>query len=310
MGAHELDALEVPADAARRRAVQLANPLSDEQPLMRTTLLPGLFGAVARNTSRGHSDFALFEIAAVSVLREGQSAPGSTPAPTLGVSARPTDEQLAQLEALLPEQPRLLSLAIVGNQNLAGWWGSGTSATWADAIDAALGVASDLGVTLEVRSAAVAPWHPGRCAALFADDALIGYAGEISPKVLERLGLPQRLVVAELNLDALIELANVIPAAPRIWTFPVAKEDIALVVAKDVSASAVLAEVREACGELLESIRLFDVYEGAQVPEGFKSLAFALRFRAQDRTLSADEVATARQAGIQAANAKFGAKLR
>ena len=107
-----------------------------------------------------------------------------------------------------------------------------------------------------------------------------------------------------------MDAANVVASAPAIWTFPVAKEDIALVVKSDVAATDVLNVVRAAAGELLEDIRLFDVYEGAQVPEGHKSLAFALRFRAQDRTLAAEEVAAARQAGVDAAGKSFGATLR
>jgi phenylalanyl-tRNA synthetase beta chain len=138
----------------------------------------------------------------------------------------------------------------------------------------------------------------------------LGYAGELAPKALENLGLPKRSVALELNLSALLEVANVVAVAPSVWTFPVAKEDIALVVKSDVGATDVLNVVKTGAGELLEDIRLFDVYEGSQVADGHKSLAFALRFRAQDRTLAAEEVAAARQAGVDAAAKAFGATLR
>ena len=128
--------------------------------------------------------------------------------------------------------------------------------------------------------------------------------------MIENIGLPKRTVAFELDLTALMSASNTTPAAPQIWTYPIAKEDIALVVKKEVPAAQLLNVVKEAAGEILEEISLFDVYEGSQVAEGHKSVAFALRFRASDRTLSADEVAQARNLAIAAANAKFGATLR
>jgi phenylalanyl-tRNA synthetase beta chain len=290
--------------------MQLANPLSDEQPLMRTTLLPGLAGALVRNISRGFTDVALFEISSVSLLSAKQSATGVTNPPRPSVLARPTAADIAALEALLPEQPLHLGVVLTGAFKPAALGAKPTAANWSDAIDIALALGIELGVQIDVATGENAPWHPGRCAALSINGALIGYAGELAPKALENLGLPKRAVALELNLSALLDAANVVAAAPAIWTFPVAKEDIALVVKSDVAATDVLNVVRNAAGELLEDIRLFDVYEGAQVPEGHKSLAFALRFRAQDRTLAAEEVATARQAGVDAAGKSFGATLR
>jgi phenylalanyl-tRNA synthetase beta chain len=310
MGVAEFDALGISAKDSRRHAVQLANALSDEQPLMRTTLLPGLAGALARNISRGFTDVALFEISSVSLLSADQSSTGVTNPPRPSVLARPTAADIAALEALLPEQPLHLGVVLAGAFKPAALGAKPTPASWSDAIDIALALGIELGVQIDVATGENAPWHPGRCAALSISGVLIGYAGELAPKALENLGLPKRTVALELNLSALLDAANVVAAAPAIWTFPVAKEDIALVVKSDVAATDVLNVVRDAAGELLEDIRLFDVYEGAQVPEGHKSLAFALRFRAQDRTLAAEEVAAARQAGVDAAGKTFGATLR
>jgi phenylalanyl-tRNA synthetase beta chain len=310
MGVAEFDALGIPAKDSRRHAMQLANPLSDEQPLMRTTLLPGLAGALARNISRGFTDVALFEISSVSLLSADQSATGATNPPRPSVLVRPTAADIAALEALLPEQPLHLGVVLAGAFKPTALGAKPTPASWSDAIDIALALGIELGVQIDVATGENAPWHPGRCAALSISGVLIGYAGELAPKALENLGLPKRTVALELNLSALLDAANVVAAAPAIWTFPVAKEDIALVVKSDVAATDVLNVVRDAAGELLEDIRLFDVYEGAQVPEGHKSLAFALRFRAQDRTLAAEEVAAARQAGVDAAGKSFGATLR
>jgi len=310
VGATEFDALGIPAGDSRRHAVQLANALSDEQPLMRTTLLPGLAGAVSRNLSRGFTDIALFEISSVSLLSPKQSATGVTDPPRPTVAKRPSEKDIAALEALLPEQPLHLGVLLTGALRPAVLGAKPTPAAWNDVIEVALALGIELGVTIDVAAADYAPWHPGRCAALSAHGVALGYAGELAPKALENLGLPKRSVALELNLSALLEVANVVAAAPSVWTFPVAKEDIALVVKSDVAATDVLNVVRTGAGDLLEDIRLFDVYEGSQVADGHKSLAFALRFRAQDRTLAAEEVAAARQSGVDAAAKAFGATLR
>ena len=310
VGPAEFDALGIPAGDSRRHAVQLANALSDEQPLMRTTLLPGLAGAVSRNLSRGFTDIALFEISSVSLLTPKQSATGVTDPPRPTVAKRPSEKDIAALEALLPEQPLHLGVLLTGALRPAALGAKPTPAAWNDVIEVALALGIELGVTIDVAAADYAPWHPGRCAALSAHGVALGYAGELAPKALENLGLPKRSVALELNLSALLDVANVVAAAPSVWTFPVAKEDIALVVKSDVAATDVLNVVRTGAGDLLEDIRLFDVYEGSQVADGHKSLAFALRFRAQDRTLAAEEVAAARQSGVDAAAKAFGATLR
>lgn len=310
VGVTEFDALGIPAGDSRRHAVELANALSDEQPLMRTTLLPGLAGAVTRNLSRGFTDVALFEIASVSLLTDKQSATGVTDPPRPTVAMRPSEKDIAALESLLPAQPLHLGVLLTGALRPAALGAKPTPVAWSDAIETALALGVELGVTIDVATGDYAPWHPGRCASLAVNGVHLGYAGELAPKALENLGLPKRSVALELNLCALLEVAHVVAAAPTVWTFPVAKEDIALVVKADVAATDVLNVVRAGAGDLLEDIRLFDVYEGTQVGQGHKSLAFALRFRAQDRTLAAEEVATARQAGVDAAAKAFGATLR
>ncbi|MNW59380.1 Phenylalanine--tRNA ligase beta subunit [compost metagenome] len=157
-----------------------------------------------------------------------------------------------------------------------------------------------------------APWHPGRTARLeLSDGTVVGHAGELHPKVLETLGLPARTVAFEVDLDALIAAAPEQPvqAAP-VSSFPLAKEDLALVVDASVPASAVRAAIEEGAGALLEELALFDVYTGPQVGEGKKSLAFSLRLRGTDRTLTAEDSAAVRAAAVAAAHEKVGAELR
>jgi len=139
IGSEDLDALLISDDDVRRAAPLLANPLRDEQPMLRTTLLPGLLAAVRRSLSRGSDDIALSEMGRVFRLREGQSPSGVTDAPRPGVHERPSSEQLAALEALLPDQPRHLATVFTGHRERAGWWGPGVEFDWADAIQAAAG---------------------------------------------------------------------------------------------------------------------------------------------------------------------------
>ncbi|WP_048819806.1 phenylalanine--tRNA ligase subunit beta-related protein, partial [Streptomyces ipomoeae] len=196
-----------------------------------------------------------------------------------------------------------------------GWWGKGRPAGWADAIEAARVLAGEAGAELIVRKGQYGPWHPGRCAelAVVVDGAeqIIGYAGELHPGVLKTLGLPARTCAMELDLDTLEAASAGVPKGPKISTFPVATQDVALVVDAFVPHAEVEAALREGAGELLESIRLFDVYESAeQLGEGRKSLAYALRFRAGDRTLTVDEASAARDAAIALAGERTGAVLR
>ncbi|MFI9344424.1 phenylalanine--tRNA ligase subunit beta [Streptomyces sp. NPDC052773] len=304
------DQLGLDADDPARRVVKLVNPLSDEEPALRTSLLPGLLGALRRNDGRGSHDLALFETGLVFHPRAERPVAGHVP-----VDRRPTDEEIAALNAALPEQPRHVAVVLAGAREQAGWWGKGRPADWADAVEAARVVAREAGAELVVRKGQYGPWHPGRCAELLvvADGAerVVGHAGELHPRVLKALGLPERTCAMELDLDALERAGDGTPQAPGISTFPVATQDVALVVDKPVPHAEVEAALREGAGELLEGIRLFDVYENAeQLGDGKKSLAYALRFRAADRTLTVDEASAARDAAVALAAERTGAVLR
>lgn len=310
IGEADLDALLIPTDDGRRRAVRLANPISEEQPDLRTTLLPGILGSLRRNTGRGTTDVALFEIGAVYQWPQGRVAPVADDVPRPPVDRRPTEAERAELTDLLPDEHRRVAVAFTGEHERSGWWGAGRPGSWADAVEAARVVADVCGVELVVSGDVHQPWHPGRCAALRVGGRLVGHAGELHPRVLESLGLPPRTSVMELDLDAMTATGAPVVGAPAVSTFPVAKEDVALVVDDGLPAASVEQALREGAGPLLESVRLFDVYVGPQVGEGKRSLAFALRFRAPDRTLELDEVSAARDAAVAQAHARTGATLR
>ncbi len=304
VGDAQLDALGLEDGDPRRRTVRVANPISEERPQLATTLLPGLLETAARNVGRGCGDVAVYETALVFLPQDPQRA-----APILGVDRRPTDEELAALAAAVPDQPRHLAVVLAGQRDAAGWWGSGRAATWADAIAAVREAARVLGVEVTVAAAQQAPWHPGRCAEITVGGTVLGHAGELHPRVCAAYGVPARTVAAEVDLDALVA-ASTEPEAPRFSTYPVAKEDVALIVDRDVTAAGVAATLREGAGPLLEALRLFDVYTGDQIESGKKSLAFALRFRAPDRTLTDEETAAARDAAVALAARRHGAVHR
>jgi phenylalanyl-tRNA synthetase beta chain len=297
------DAFGLPEDDPRRHTVKLLNPLEADRDELATTLLPGLLEALVRNVARGQRDVTLFGMAPVV-----QPRPGAVPMPDVGVFARPSDVEVAALIDALPRQPLHVGAVLAGQWERRGWWGTGRPATWADAVQAARVVGHAADVDLEVSAAHTPPWHPGRCAALSVGGQLVGHAGELHPAVVEALGLPPRTCAMELELDAL-PLTDRRPA-PLVSPYPPVLQDIALVVDAAVPAGELTATLRRGAGELLEDVRLFDVYTGDQIGAGKRSLAFALRFRAPDRTLTVAEATAARDAAVAAAAQAHNATLR
>jgi phenylalanyl-tRNA synthetase beta chain len=312
------DRLLLAPDDPRRRAPRVANPLNDDEPLLRTTLLPGLLRVLLRNIGRGFGDIGLFENGRV--FREPPGGPRT--APILPVDRGPTAGELATLDAALPEQPLHIAAVVTGERELGGWWGAGRLAGWQDAIEAARDVLRESRVSFEIRADQAAPWHPGRCAALYvqADDGrelLAGHAGELHPRVVAAFGVPPRTSAMELDMSVIEAIAAGLPPAqaPEISAFPVATQDVALLVPLEVPAAAVQAAlVAGVRGSdypgLLEDVRLFDIYTGEQAGAGRKSLAYSLRFRAPDRTLTVEETTAARDAAVAEAARQVGAVLR
>ena len=278
---------------------RLLNPLSAAEAQLRPTLLLGLLSAVARNVSRGLTDVAVYETGHVFV------STGSS-APTPGVEGPPTPQQRAALDAALPLQPRHVGLALAGSR-----------ASWDVAAAAIVDLGRQLGLVLGLRAVAHGrseggPWHPGRSAELLLAGRRVGLAGELHPRVVAALCLPPRACAAEANLDVLVAAAAAHgpQPAPVVSHFPPANVDVALVVLDGTPAAEVEAALRDGAGELLEEVRLFDVYSGPQVGEGRRSLAYALRLRAPDRTLTDVEVLGARDAAVAEAGRRVGAVLR
>lgn len=300
----DLDKLGLDSDDLRRRTVRLANPLSDTQPFLRTSLLPGLCNVVAKNLSRSITDLAVFEFGSVFHNIDVH------PAPRPDVAARPTDEEIAALNTSLPEQPETLAGMLTGQWLPAGWDGEGVAADWRHAVALAETAAAAVGLTLTRKQVDdVMPWHPGRTAALYVGQTLLGYAGELHPQVIKAFELPARTCAVELNLGALLDAAPHAGHIKVLHAAPVAKEDVALIVDAHTPAAEVEAALVEGGGELLESVHLFDIYTGEQLGEGKKSLAFALRIRGE-KTLTDAQAAEVRQAAVAVAVERFGAVQR
>ena len=228
--------------------------------------------------------------------------------PEPGVDGRPSDAEIAQIGAALPAQPLHVGVVLAGDREPRGWWGSGRQSSWADAVEAARRVGEAARVELRITSGNNPPWHPGRCAMLRVGDFPVGFAGELHPKVIDALGLPPRTCAMELDLD-LLPLVDDRPV-PRVSPYPPIAVDVALVVEAKVPAASLTDALLDGGGDLLEDVRLFDVYAGEQVGAGNRSLAYTLRFRAPDRTLTSEEANAARDAAVAVATQRHGARLR
>ncbi len=300
------DTFGVAQAGGTRPGVKLANPLSEEFGYLRTSVLPGLIEIAKRNHSRGFHDLALFESGLVFLPDETM---GTMSIPPLG--AKPADDVLDALYDGIPYQPLTMAAVFTGKDSPAAPVHTPCAWDWADAIDAARLVADVVGVELLVTQGSHQAFHPGRTAQLsLRNGEVVGYAGELHPKLLAELHLPARTVAMEINAELVFAAAADVIVAKHISTYPVATQDVALVVPVEVPAQSVLETLREGAGELLENVTLFDEYQGAGIPDGRKSLAFGLRFRAADRTLTSDEASAARAAAVDLAAERFGATQR
>jgi len=292
---------ELGFEGARARSFKIANPLSDEFPVMRTHILQSLLPTAVRNINRGNGQVAIFEVGRIFRAPEKVAVTS-----LLATGSRPSEEDVSALLSAVPNQPTMLAGVIAGEMEKSGWWGRGREGTWVDAVSMAAEVIGLLGSSVEIISSDLAPWHPGRCAELRVGNTAVAHAGELHPRVIELLGLPARSVAFAVILDLIPGGELVKPG--KLATMPPAIQDVALVVDASVSAEQVREALKEGAGELLESIELFDRYE--KFAPGKISLAFTLTLRAADRTLTSTEISEVRNRAIATAAAQTGAVLR
>lgn len=285
----------------RASTYRVANPMSEEFPLMRVHLVPGLIEVAQRNISRGAKDFAIFEMG--SIFRSSQKLV-SFISPDL--SKRPDQKVIDEIFASVPSQPYHVAGLLVGKTENEDWQGKARSYTWQDAIAYAQDILQLCNLEWTVKRSDFAPWHPGRCAELIVDGKAVAHAGELHPRIVAKYGLPERSVAFAVGLSALPESELVRPTT--VGTMPAALQDVALIVDASISAAQVESALRSGAGELLESITLFDRYD--KIGDGKISLAFSLVFRAPDRTLTGAEVTEMRESAVAAAVTATGAVLR
>jgi phenylalanyl-tRNA synthetase beta chain len=261
--------------------------------------------AAKRNSSRTLVDLSLFEIGLI--FKAAQSSDAVT-LPS-GI-VKPTDAELGKLNASVPLQPLMLGAVFVGDRIGQQVGRKSIKASYADALTVARNLASLLSVDLVIEQAEPTGFHPGRSAVLKVGDRVIGFAGEINPELALANDLPRQVAALEINLDELFECVPETVVSQAIFTYPAATQDLSLVLDVSIPAADVLATIKESAGELLEEVVLVDDFRGGNLAENQKSLTFALRFRATDRTLTQAEASEARDQAVAEANRRFKATLR
>jgi phenylalanyl-tRNA synthetase beta chain len=287
--------------------VVLANAMQEDVNEMRLTMLPGLIDAAKRNVSRTLTDLAIYEVGLVfNPAKSSKSV--SLPSGTVLPSAK----ELEMLHDSVPHQPLCLGALFVGNRISEQVGRKASKSGYADAIQAARIAAHAVGLELDLEQASPKGFHPGRTAELKIKGTQIslGFAGELHPELALANDLPRQVGALEINLEVMFQNAPELIQAGTVDTYPAATQDLSLVIDREVPAGVVLEVLAQAAGELLEEIVLVDDYRGTNLEEGKKSLTFALRFRANDRTLTQVEASAARDNAVSAANAKFGATIR
>lgn len=284
MNKKHYDNLLLPEDDVRRNSVKIMNPFSDEQGVVRTMVLPGVISVAARNVSRRNLDLSIFEIASGYYPVDGQKLPNEKP---------------------------MITALVSGSFN-KGWNGEKAVKDFYYM----KGVLEQLLAALRIEGMTVStdhiePFlHPGRACDILVDGKTIGYLGELHPVVAANYDLPQKAVVFELDMKALVEMADKEIVYEAISKFPAIEIDLAFVADKAVEAGQIEATIASVGGEYLKQIELFDIYEGDRIEAGKKSLAYNLVFRAKERTLKAEEVTEVVETIKAELSEKLGVVLR
>ncbi|MCL2058952.1 MAG: phenylalanine--tRNA ligase subunit beta [Oscillospiraceae bacterium] len=289
------DRLRLPADSGLRAAVRVANPLNEDMSLMRTTALPEMFKTISDNYSQRISGAAFFELASVysPAKKSGDELYDIVNAETVDVAAA---------GEFLPEQKSELTLGAYGSEH--------TFFTMKGVVENLLGSLGVKGFRFS-QCADVPYMHPGRSAyVLLANKKVVGLFGEVRPEVADAFSLPDHALSGVLSLDALFSAADTGRSYDAPPKYPPIPRDLSLLIGSGVPAGDIMAVIKKCGGAILESASVFDVYVGAQVPEGQKSIAFSLVFRSGERTLKDDEVASRMSKIVEVLGKEFNATLR
>ncbi|CAG7839668.1 Phenylalanine--tRNA ligase beta subunit [Clostridium haemolyticum] len=267
------DKILIPQESDLRKVVTIRNPLGEDYSIMRTTSIPSMMESLSRNYSRSNSEVRLFEIGKVYIPDEDENE--------------------------LPEERNIISLGMYGNVD------------YLDLKGVVENILDTLGITKVKfqRESENPSFHPGKTAALYIKKDFIGVVGEVHPDVAENYEVDERCYVAELNMDVLFKYAQTEKKYVELPKFPAVTRDIAILVDRDILVQEIEDTIKNQGGKLLESVKLFDVYQGKQIPEDKKSIAYALVYRG-DRTLTDKDVNKVHDKIIRALEHKLGAELR
>lgn len=280
------DMLRIPGESQLRKTIPLLNPITDDFPILRTTLMANVLEAVAYNANRKVEDVKIFEIGA-----------------TFSPRSLPLDE--------LPAEPQMLVGAITGKRNPASWNQGREMIDFFDLKGIVETLLDDLGIT-GYRFAPVenTSLHPGKTAAILAGDTTIGVMGEVHPLVQEAFGLSKTVYLFELSVEALTENMKLVPQYQQLPKYPAINRDLALLMDAAIPADRVVSLIGEIGGSLLKEVTIFDVYTGEQVPAGKKSMAITLVYQALDRTLTDKEIEEVQKCILEALSATLHAQIR
>jgi phenylalanyl-tRNA synthetase beta chain len=283
MSLPDLDLLQLREDDPARSAVVVANPMSEDEKLMRTTLLPGLLHAAQHNLARASGGVALFEVARV-----------YQPGP-----------------AILPQEPTALSAVFAGNRAEQSWHAPARAWDFFAAKGVVVALLESLGILApEFTPTATMPFHPTRTAEVTVDGTTLGILGEVHPDVCDAFDVPGGTVAFEMAWAWIVAVLPGRPVADVLPRYPAVLIDLAVVVDAAQLSAQVEEAIRSAGSPETTSVRLFDIYSGPQVPEGKKSLAYALELRVPDRTLTESDATDVRGRIVRELESRFGAKLR
>ena len=278
--------LNIPQDSPLRKAVPIMNPLSDEYPLVRTTLLSSIFDNLARNLARKNDDVALFEVGSVFFPK-----------------ALPVTE--------LPDEVVKIAGAITGRRNAQGWNQTNDMVDFYDAKGIIEELLANLRVTrYTVETGTHYAMHPGKTALFKKGRDVIATVGEVHPAVLSAYGITKPVYIFELDATIVMKYMAKDLKYKALPKYPATSRDLAMLVDVDVNAADIEKAMTKAAGQNLTQITLFDVYTGKQVEEGKKSLAFSLTFQSNDKTLTDAEIDPAIEKIVAKLQKDFNANLR
>ncbi len=278
--------LNIPQDSPLRKAVPIMNPLSDEYPLVRTTLLSSIFDNLARNLARKNDDVALFEVGSVFFPK-----------------ALPVTE--------LPDEVVKIAGAITGRRNAQGWNQTNDMVDFYDAKGIIEELLANLRVTrYTVEAGTHYAMHPGKTALFKKGRDVIATVGEVHPAVLSAYGITKPVYIFELDATTVMKYMAKDLKYKALPKYPATSRDLAMLVDVDVNAAEIEKAMTKAAGQNLTQITLFDVYTGKQVEEGKKSLAFSLTFQSNDKTLTDAEIDPAIEKIVAKLQKDFNANLR